>query len=88
MRYSVAFMSHSNNKIWVKSYRSLAKAKRAAQGVYKKTMNDPLIIYKNSVAKSYPKKATYKRSKGFAYGSWLRKYQSVTPWKAYRQKMF
>ena len=73
-RYSVAFMAHKTGNVWVKSYRSLNKAKRAAMGVYKKTMNDPLYIMKNSVAKRTPETSSYKRSKGWNYGSWVKKY--------------
>lgn len=72
-RYSVAYMA-KNGKVWVKSYRFLYKAKRAAAGVSAKTSSFPLKIFKNSVKKTWPEKATYKPSKGFYYKKWLNKY--------------
>jgi hypothetical protein len=84
-RYSVAFQAHRSGHIWVKSYRSLTKPKRAAAGVFKKTTNDPLLIFKNSVQRTDDKKATFKKSKGFNYGSWLGRFQK-TKSRPYRAK--
>jgi hypothetical protein len=85
-RYSVAFMSHSSGNVWVKSYRNLVKAKRAAAGVFKKTKNDPLIIMKNSVRQAQPSTASYKRSKGWNYGKWTKSYSKVNSFQRIERK--
>jgi len=67
-------MSRRGN-IWVKSYRSLTKAKRASMGIAKKTSNFPLKIMKNSVKRTIPPKASYPRSYGWNYGSFIKRYK-------------
>ena len=74
-RYSVSFMSR-RGMVWVKSYRNLTKAKRAASGIAAKTSNFPLKIMANSVKRTWPTKATYPKSRGWMYGSYLKRYNS------------
>ena len=75
-RYSVSFMSR-RGMVWVKSYRNLTKAKRAATGIAAKTSNFPLKIMANSVKKTWPTKATYPKSRGWNYGKYLRRYNKT-----------
>jgi hypothetical protein len=64
--------------VWVKSYRNLTKAKRAAQGISAKTSNFPLKIMANSVKKTWPAKATYPKSRGWNYGKYLKRYNKMS----------
>ncbi|MEY2739830.1 MAG: hypothetical protein RL259_1739 [Bacteroidota bacterium] len=77
-RYSLALQNQNSGKVWVKSYRSLNKAKRASAGLYSKTNNMPLLIMRNSIQQVDSTKNSYKKSKGWNYGSWLSKFQKTS----------
>lgn len=61
-RYTVEFMNYKTHVSWVKSFRSLASAIKAAEGITKKTNNV-------AVGRRF--------SKGFKYGKIIKRYNQM-----------